>query len=65
MTRHYVNATSVEEADRLLNAVVDEFQHLARQEGGLGILVTKTGSGQFSVELSEKVPYGLTIEAVA
>ncbi|MCG2621971.1 hypothetical protein LVY72_08580 [Arthrobacter sp. I2-34] len=65
MARQDVIAFSVEEADRLLNAAVEELQHLARQQNGPGILVTKTGPGQFTVELSQTVPYGLTIEALA
>jgi len=46
----------------LLNVMVEEFQHLARQDHSCGILVTRTGPGQFTVELSEQVPYGLTWE---
>ncbi|MFD1214840.1 hypothetical protein ACFQ36_22700 [Arthrobacter sp. GCM10027362] len=60
-----VTASTVDEADMLLNLVVEEFQNLARQDPGCGILVTRTGPGQFTVELSEQVPYGLTWEATA
>jgi hypothetical protein len=60
-----ITATTVEEAQRLLDIVVDELQRLAVEEGTHGILVTKTGPGQFTVELSEDVPYGVTEEAVA
>ncbi|MFE4229993.1 hypothetical protein ACFRJ8_19140 [Arthrobacter sp. NPDC056886] len=63
MTRQNITATSVEEAHRLLNAAVVELQHLARSEGVRGILVTRTGPGQFIAELSATVPYGLTLEA--
>ncbi|GLB68760.1 hypothetical protein [Arthrobacter mangrovi] len=65
MTRQHISATSAEEADKLLNDVVEELLHLACQQGGPGILVTRTGPGQFSVELSDNVPYGLTFEAIA
>ncbi|MET4147499.1 hypothetical protein [Arthrobacter sp. UYCo732] len=58
-----ITASTVNEADTLLDIVVEEFQHLARQEGHCGILVTKKGPGKFTVELSDHVPYGLTLEA--
>jgi hypothetical protein len=51
------------QADTMLNIVVDELQHVAGQERRCGILVTKKGPGQFTVELSEQVPYGVTLEA--
>ncbi|AUI50613.1 hypothetical protein SAMN04489742_2077 [Arthrobacter crystallopoietes] len=60
-----ITATTAEEAQRLLDIVVDELRRLAVAEGTHGILVTKTGPGQFSVELSENVPYGITEEAIA
>ncbi|MEO5778915.1 MAG: hypothetical protein ABIQ22_03960 [Arthrobacter oryzae] len=58
-----ITASTVHEADTLLDVVVEEFQHLARQDRRHGILVTKTGPGKFTVELSDHVPYGLTLEA--
>jgi hypothetical protein len=61
--RQEVTAGSNDEADRLLNAVVEEMQELASQDGVCGILVTKTGPGQFTVELTEDVPFGVTEEA--
>jgi hypothetical protein len=60
-----ITATTVEEAQGLLDIVVDELQRHAVEEGTHGILVTKTGPGQFTVELSEDVPYGVTEEAIA
>jgi hypothetical protein len=60
-----ITATTAEEAQRLLDIVVEELRHLAVNEGTHGILVTKTGPGQFTVELSDNVPYGITEEAVA
>jgi hypothetical protein len=63
MYRRYVTASSTEEADQDLNAVSEELQHLARTEVRTGIRVTKTGPGQFTLELSDDVPYGLTREA--
>ncbi|NMR32096.1 hypothetical protein [Crystallibacter degradans] len=62
--RKKVTATTAEEAQRLLDIVVQELRHLAVSEGTHGILVTKTGPGQSTVELSENVPYGITEEAV-
>jgi hypothetical protein len=60
-----ITATTVDEAQGLLDIVVDELRRHAIEDGTHGILVTKTGPGQFTVELSEDVPYGLTEEAVA
>lgn len=65
MTRQNITASTVDEADRLLNAAVEKLQHVAHAERGAGILVTKTGPGQFTVELNRNVPYGLTLEAAA
>ena len=64
-TKQKIRATTVDEADQLLNVVVHELQSHARQEGLHGILVTKTGPGQFTVELNEHVPYGITREVTA
>jgi hypothetical protein len=61
-TRQEITAGSNDEADQLLNAVVEEMQQLASQEGIYGIRVTKTGPGQFTVELTEDVPFGITEE---
>ncbi|EMY35539.1 hypothetical protein D477_003813 [Arthrobacter crystallopoietes BAB-32] len=38
-------AITVDEAERLLDIVVDELQRLSAGEGTHGILVTKTGPG--------------------
>jgi len=62
--RQDITAGSNDEADRLLNAVVEEMQELARYDGACGIRVTKTGPGQFTVELTEDVPFGITEEIV-
>lgn len=63
-TRQQISAGSRAEADHLLNAVVEELQLLACQDGACGILVTKTGPGQFTVELSDDVPFGITEERI-
>lgn len=60
-----ITATTVDEAQGLLDIVVDELQRHAVAEGTQGILVTKTGPGQFTVELSDEVPFGVTEETVA
>lgn len=57
-----IPASAADHADMLLDLVVEELQHLARQDATCGILVTRTAPGRFSVELSEQVPYGLTWE---
>lgn len=55
-------ARSVTEAEDKLNAAVHELQPLAKHNGLRGILVTRTGTGRYTVELSTSVPYGLTQE---
>ena len=52
-----ITASTVNEAGKLLNLAVEEVQHLARRDHDCGIVVTRTGAGQFTVELSEHVPY--------
>jgi hypothetical protein len=65
MTKKQISASTVDEANHLLGAAVNELQRHAGQECAHGILVTKTGPGQFTVEFSERVPFGITEEAVA
>jgi hypothetical protein len=60
-----ISATHPNEADDMLNAAVDELQLRARADRSHGILVTRTGTGRYTVELSRAVPYGYTEEAVA
>jgi len=60
-----ISATHPDEADDKLNAAVRELQLRARADGSRGILVTRTGAGRYTVELSPDVPYGFTEEAVA
>lgn len=57
-----ITASSASDAYKLLDVVVEELQHLAKEDYGCGILVTKTGPGQFTAELSAHVPYGITWE---
>jgi hypothetical protein len=64
-TQKKIAATTADEEQQLLDIAVEELRRLAVEEGTHGILVTKTGPGQFTVELSEDVPYGVTEEAVA
>lgn len=64
-TKRKITATTASEAQQLLDIVVDEVRGLAVKEGTHGILVTRTGPGQFTVEMSEDVPYGITEEASA
>jgi hypothetical protein len=65
MTRQNITASNVHEADRLLNAAVEKLKYAALTEGGAGILVTRTGPGQFTVEVDRNVPYGITLEVAA
>jgi hypothetical protein len=60
-----ISAVHPDEADDKLNAAVHELQLRARVERTSGILVTRTGAGRYTVELSRDVPYGFTEEAVA
>jgi len=52
------------EAEEHLTAAIRELQRLAEAEKRRGILVTSTGNGCFTAELSDAVPYGFTHEAV-
>jgi hypothetical protein len=65
LAKKKITASTVEQAHSELNAVVEEFQREAALLGRSGVLVTKTGPGQFTVELSDEVPYGVTQEIVA
>jgi hypothetical protein len=44
--RKKITATTAEEAQRLLDIVVDELRRFAIEDGTHGILVTKTGPGR-------------------
>lgn len=57
-------ATTKSEVDERLNMSVTQLRALAQENPVGGILVTKRGPGRFSVELSDKVPYGETWESV-
>jgi hypothetical protein len=65
LTKKHIHASTVEQAYSELNTTVEEFQREAALEGANGVLVTKTGPGQYTVELSDQVPYGFTHESVA
>ncbi|MFT4471335.1 hypothetical protein ACMX2H_15640 [Arthrobacter sulfonylureivorans] len=58
-----LTAQTASEAHDLLNAAVEELQKIAAIDADCGILVTRTGPGQFTVELSDDVPYGITQES--
>jgi hypothetical protein len=51
------------EAEEHLNAATRELRRLAEAEKRRGILITSTGAGCYTAELSDAVPYGLTQEA--
>ncbi|MDF2050006.1 MULTISPECIES: hypothetical protein [unclassified Arthrobacter] len=59
-----ISATTSSEADEKLNSSVRQLLDLAKENPTRGILVTKRGAGQFTVELSDHVPYGQTWESV-
>lgn len=65
IARKKITVSTVDQAHRLLNAAVEEFQREAAIDRLYGVLVTKTGPGQYTVELSDQVPYGITEELVA
>lgn len=48
--------------DRQLNEAVAVVREEAMREGRRGILVTRHSSGDFTVSLSDDVPFGLTLE---
>lgn len=50
------------ELDYALNSKLMELQHTALAKGTSGILVTRHGPGQFTLELSQDVPFGYTQE---
>lgn len=58
-----VIARSRSEALERLDACVEHLQHRAMQKKTSGILVTRIGAGHFTVELSNAVPYGVTLES--
>lgn len=57
-----IAVVSRSEADDRLDAGVEHLQRLASVGKTRGILVTRKGAGQYTVELSEAVPYGLTMQ---
>jgi hypothetical protein len=57
-----IHATSRTQRDTLLNAAVQELQQVAQQTGRHGILVTRHQPGRYIAVLSDKVPYGVTLE---
>jgi len=65
LAKKQITASTVDEAHQLLNSTVEEFQRAAAIDGLYGVLVTKTGPGEYSVELSDEVPYGTTEDHVA
>ncbi|GLB67185.1 hypothetical protein [Arthrobacter mangrovi] len=65
LAKKKITVSTVDQAHRLLNAAVEEFQREAAVDRLHGVLVTKTGPGQYIVELTDQVPYGFTEELVA
>lgn len=59
-----ISATTRSEADEKLNASAQKLRILAMENPTRGILVTRRGAGHFTVELSDRVPYGQTWESV-
>lgn len=56
----YVHVTSARDVDQQLNAGVEILRVQAAKDQG--ILVTRHGTGRYSLALSHNVPYGLTQE---
>lgn len=57
-----ISAADPAEAERLLNAAEQELRTLSMRHRERGILVTRTGPGSYTAELSSRVPYGTTEE---
>lgn len=57
-----VTATDPESRDLKLEAAVAAIKEQGRMDGQKGILVTRHAPGSFTVELSNDVPFGLTLE---
>jgi hypothetical protein len=58
-----VIAGSRSEAFQEIDWSVEQLQRRALQERTRGILVTRRGWGHFTIELSNSVPYGMTLES--
>ena len=59
-----IHVTSRHALDEHLEAVVNDLQELAMLPGSHGILVTRHGPGNYTVALSEQVPFGVTRETI-
>lgn len=59
-----IHVTSRHALDEHLEAAVNDLQELAMLTGSHGILVTRHGPGNYTVALSEQVPFGVTREAI-
>lgn len=57
-----VEATDPRLIEEELNKAEDEAIQHAIKEGRHGVLVTRTGYATFTVTVSDKVPYGITME---
>jgi hypothetical protein len=57
-----VTVTDRYSMERQLTEAEDTARSAAMQERGRGILITRHGPGQFTVALSDAVPFGLTRE---
>jgi hypothetical protein len=58
-----VIAGSRSEALQGIDSSVEQLQRRAMQERTRGILVTRKDWGHFIIELSNRVPYGMTLES--
>lgn len=57
-----VSATDPAALQEVLDVAVGLAQSLALQEGGYGVVVTRHSYTEFTVGLSDRVPYGMTEE---
>ncbi|WP_427006034.1 hypothetical protein [Pseudarthrobacter sp. H2] len=57
-----IRVTSRRLLDERLQAAVRHLQEIAVLTGTHGILITRNGPGNFTAELSEHVPFGMTRE---
>lgn len=58
----YIEADDPRLIEEELNKAEDAAIQQARKDGRRGILVTRHGSTAFTVALSDRVPYGQTLE---
>jgi len=57
-----VTATNPKELEHQLSLAEKDAMALATEVGAHGILITRHGAASFCIEITDAVPYGLTLE---